>query len=373
MIVLRFPKEMVIFVPMRKFLLSVIASISLFGCAVQSQPEGGPRDLTPPVLLEQFPALGTLHFSGNKATMLFDEYIQTSDLKAALTSSPELPGLTFTTQGKRLVFDWDEAVQMRDNTTYRISLGEGVGDLNENNKASNLEFVWSTGNDLDSMSLNGVVQAASTTSLDGLHVWLVPANTDTLVSPLFACKPKKDGSFSFAYLPEQFFDLIVFEDLNFNKKWDESEPMGFRKSYFAKDDTASVELMLFNEFYKEPIALDTSFSDSIAAVMDTVSLENIGQLSLVVPDHDISILGYLQHESGWILPLDLAPSSDTVTVNLGRQLPGKYSFFGFFDEDADKTWTPASWYQNRASEVLVAPFTFELKANWELAQPLPLK
>jgi len=59
-------------------------------------------------------------------------------------------------------------------------------------------------------------------------------------------------------------------------------------------------------------------------------------------------------------------------IDLGNQLPGKYTFRGFFDINGDSVWTPASWYTTETAEPLLKEQTFELKANWDLEQPLSL-
>ena len=53
------------------YFLSVTGS----GCAQIGSPMGGPRDSLPPVLLNSNPPNRTLHFSGNKIVLTFDEYV----------------------------------------------------------------------------------------------------------------------------------------------------------------------------------------------------------------------------------------------------------------------------------------------------------
>ena len=101
--------------------------------------------------------------------------------------------------------------ELLSNTTYRISLGDAIGDLNENNAYPNLQFVWSTGPYIDSLSLQGSVVPSKKTPFDKLNVWLVPAGTDTVSTPVFSGTPDKEGNFSFAYMPARTFDVLVFE------------------------------------------------------------------------------------------------------------------------------------------------------------------
>ena len=65
-------------------------SALLTGCAVQSKPQGGPRDETPPNIVSQSPEMGTLQFNGSEATVVFDEYIQARDLRNTMVATPPL-------------------------------------------------------------------------------------------------------------------------------------------------------------------------------------------------------------------------------------------------------------------------------------------
>ena len=57
--------------------------------------------------------------------------------------------------------------------------------------------------------------------------------------------------------------------------------------------------------------------------------ENVGRLKLVVPKADTTVRAWLSHESGYLQSFTFAPyrgTSDTTVIDLGNQLPGKYTF-----------------------------------------------
>jgi len=70
--------------------LFVIHSLVIFisGCAQMAFPTGGDRDSLAPVLIKATPQNKTIHFSGNKITLSFDEYIELQDLQNNLVVSP---------------------------------------------------------------------------------------------------------------------------------------------------------------------------------------------------------------------------------------------------------------------------------------------
>ena len=48
----------------------------MVSCAVQSKPEGGPKDELPPEIITQQPDAGALNYTDCVAWVVFDEYIQ---------------------------------------------------------------------------------------------------------------------------------------------------------------------------------------------------------------------------------------------------------------------------------------------------------
>ena len=360
---------------MRPLIYFLAVFILLTGCAVQSKPQGGPRDETPPNIVSQSPEMGALQFNGSEATVVFDEYIQARELRSTMVATPPLEGLEAEVKGKRLLVRWEEQ-ELRAQTTYRITFGEAIGDLNENNTYSNLEFVWSTGEYVDSLQLNLSISAESKVSFESLKVWLVDLNTDTVDSPVFAATPSKDGKVSFGYLPQDTFDILVFEDLNFDNRWDaKSETFGFIKGVSSSLDTAAHSVLYANAKFEIPQENSTAFLDSIASILDTAKSENLGRLTLIAPNVDTTVLGWLSHESGYVQSFTFDPVrgvSDTTFIDLGSQLPGKYTFSGFTDVNGDTVWTPASWYDAKIADPILKVQSFELKANWDLEQPLSL-
>lgn len=343
--------------------------LALASCAVQSQPQGGPKDETPPEVVFQSPAQGELEFNGNEAVVEFDEYIQAKQLRGALSSSPELQELSFEVRGKKLVLNWSKD-PMLEGTTYRISLGSEVGDLNENNKINNLQFVWSTGTYIDSMQFNGNIDKTGDGAFDALTIWLLPQHLDSLTAPTFTSTPSKDGSFSLAYLPIDTFDVLVFEDLNFNKLWDEGmEPFGFKKGLPTTLDSVRYEVPYSSVDFEVPV-MDTLVQDSILNFMDTTSQENVGQVSLVIPPSEMDAYVWAIHANGYQRSLVDSLHTDTLKTAYENWLPGKYSIMGFVDENGNGEWDGPSWREDFLGEAMIPAQSFDIKANWELDQPL---
>ena len=176
-------------------IIHIPALIAIVSCAVQSKPEGGPKDELPPKIITQEPSPGALNYDNGIAWVSFDEYIQGNSVTGNITSSPPLENLEYKIRGKKLTLDWDPK-QLLQETTYRISLGNKIGDLNENNRVKNLEFIWSTGSYIDSMQINGQINKIGEGTFEDLLLWLLPKDSDSLNIPLFSTSPNTDGYYS---------------------------------------------------------------------------------------------------------------------------------------------------------------------------------
>lgn len=351
--------------------ISFIFGLFLAACAVQSRPQGGPKDETPPVIVKRQPEVGALNYVGNSADFVFDEYIQAPKLRGNIQTSPALDGLEFEVIGKRLKLRWDED-QLIENTTYRISLGNEIGDLNENNKYNNLEVVWSTGSYIDSMQLAGEILKTGTGSFEDLTVWLLPAGTDTISLPLFTATPSKSGTFGLKYLPVDTFDVLVFEDLNFNKTWEaESESFGFAKNVASSLDSSSIQVFYSSAKFEFPL-VDTSAIDSVQNYIDTTSRDNLGQVQFIYPPTKDSVVLFAVRNNDVRLDLSTGPITDTTISPSQYYAPGKYQLSGYIDINNNGLWDGPSWFEGTRGEPIISGQNFEIKANWELEQPINL-
>lgn len=193
------------------YLLSMLGS----GCAQIGMPMGGPRDTIPPVLLKSTPPNGMLHFTGNRATFTFDEYVHIQDVQKNLLVNPVpniVPNVTFKLK--------TVSIKMRDtlqpNTTYSFDFGNAIQDINENNPLRNFTYVFSTGNYIDSLRLQGKVVLAETGKPDSTLLVLLYKNLDD--SAVYKEKPKyvasldSLGRYHFKYLAAGTYRLFALKD-----------------------------------------------------------------------------------------------------------------------------------------------------------------
>ena len=226
----------------------------LGGCANIVPPQGGERDVTPPRLLSVSPADSLLNTKVTEIELKFDEFIVVTNPSSEVTISPILP-FPLTIEGiRRTVTVSIPDTLLLDNTTYRISFGKAIQDLNENNPFTGYSYIFSTGSYFDTLSLTGYVIDAATGLRDtGALVVLYDAvKSDSAIvreKPLYAVKADGSGNFTFHGLPDREFMIYALRDQNNNMIYDGgSEMVAFADStFFPADSNDVIRLSLFTE------------------------------------------------------------------------------------------------------------------------------
>lgn len=224
-------------------LLGITSLVSFFispGCANIVPPQGGPRDTIPPVLLKVTPGDSSTRFSSKKIDFYFDEYIDVQDPQTQLLVSP-LPTINPTVDSRLR----DLTVRLKDsllaNTTYTIDFGNSIKDFTEGNIAKGIRYVFSTGNYIDSLEINGKVILAETGKTDSTLIAML--HTDAEDSAVFKKKPTyiarldKEGRFSFKNLPAQTFYLYALKDESGMRRYNDKKQF----FAFASDPVRSVQ------------------------------------------------------------------------------------------------------------------------------------
>ncbi|MGP8215416.1 MAG: Ig-like domain-containing protein [Bacteroidia bacterium] len=158
-----------------------IASLLFSECAIQVKPTGGPKDVTPPKVVNYSPDNKSLHFNTRKIRITFDEYIQVKSLEKQLIVSPPLKyAPKALVKGRVLELTLKDT--LKDSSTYTFNFGNSIVDNNEGNVLRNFQYVVSTGDHIDSLSISGRVQDAFThDSIKGAYVMLFSNLGDSAV------------------------------------------------------------------------------------------------------------------------------------------------------------------------------------------------
>ena len=202
-------------------LLSLLIALTLWQCARRGSPTGGPKDVTPPVLLQSVPKSGAMKFHGKKIRLQFDEFVVTKDIRKQLIISPPMktfPIISPTSASKWLEINIIDT--LKPNTTYVLNFGNSIQDYNEGNPISDFKYVFSTGSTLDSLWYEGDIADAIAPKPDNfVTVMLYPYNeqyNDSLVyktQPTYVTNTLDSlDSFVLEYLKEGKYKLIALKE-----------------------------------------------------------------------------------------------------------------------------------------------------------------
>lgn len=200
----------------------------LSGCAKIGSPVGGEKDVTPPRYVGGEPENRSTRFAEKEINFTFDEYIQFKDLNKELLISPPMdkkPDIQVRDRSVRIKLKSD----LLPATTYTLGFGNSITDLNEGNPVRDFEYVFATGEDIDSLSLTGsALNAFDHKPLKDAQVivMLYDRFGDSIPMveiPRYIGLVNKDGLFSVNNLRADTFRVLAVNDLNNNLKYDRGD------------------------------------------------------------------------------------------------------------------------------------------------------
>lgn len=248
------------------FVLALLTA--LFGCANPIAPEGGPKDLDPPKLKpEQSTRNFQTRFKKQDIVLAFDEWVELRDVFTQVIISPPLakrPEIVRKKKTIQVLFDKDEV--LRDSATYVINFGQAIRDITEGNVAP-IVFVFSTGDYIDSLSVEGQINDAWTGKpMDKTLFMLYENLADSVVRkerPFYFAMTDKEGKFKVNNVKSGTFKAVALNDLNLNYRFDsDAEQIGFLDS----------NLVLSGKL----------ITDTVAVKLDTLSQDSLQNDSLTV-------------------------------------------------------------------------------------------
>lgn len=221
------------FVPLLVAAAVLAPTFFMHSCANTTQaPTGGPKDTIPPALYWTKPLPGSVNVPthGTKIEFGFDEYVKVKTATNIFLSPPQQKPPKSKIKGKGVVVWFEEDLQP--NTTYTLSFTDAIADNNENNVFPGYDYVFSTGDSIDSLMITGTVLDCSTLQpVKNATVMLYKDHSDSAIfktRPFAATKTDDWGYFALPYLQDTLFRLYAIKDENNDNIYQaESEQIAF--------------------------------------------------------------------------------------------------------------------------------------------------
>ncbi len=241
-----------------KYCIYIFLFFSIINCAKKASPTGGPKDTIPPVLISASPKLNTTFFDKEEVKFIFNEYVTLNDIDKQLIISPPLkiggyklhPSMSASKKITLSIID-----TLLENTTYTFNFGEGIKDYNEGNKMSFFSYTISTGAEIDSLNLKGIIKDALKMKPDDfISLQLYPVDSSYNDSAIYKRKPFYVGStldttvFELKNLKEGKYELIALKDFSNNYFFDQNiDQIGFLNTPISLPLDSVIELKMFKE------------------------------------------------------------------------------------------------------------------------------
>lgn len=294
----------------------------LHSCASIGNPSGGPRDEDPPRVVRTSPAQGSTGMTGRHVEITFDELVNIKDaFTNVVVSPPSASTPKVLASGRNVIVTWDDP--LAPSTTYTVDFGASIEDINEGNPLGNYSFSFSTGSEIDTLRISGIVLDASTLEpqqgmLVGVHSAESPDSALRTLRFERATKTDDRGRFTIRGLKAIPYNLFALGDLNNDYRWDNpAELIGFYPTPITPySETGTASDTIYD--------LKTGAMDSVVSRQRTIFLPN----NIFLPVFDIGykaqyLVNYERPDSAKIkfifnAKADKLPDLKFININVGE-------------------------------------------------------
>ena len=243
---------------LKHFIVVLVLILLTSNCARKGRPNGGLKDSLAPVMVTANPPYKSINFNSNKIKLSFDEFVTLKNLNQQLVISPPLKYFpNISPQGspsKEISIKLTDT--LKENTTYIFNFGNSIEDNNEGNILKSFNYVFSTGNYVDSLKTKGVIKDAFDNKFDkDISVLLFRVDTAFSDSIIYKQKPNYisntiDSLFTITNIKEGKYLLIALKDVSNNYTFNPLEDkIGFynRLIELPNDSIIKEPIPLFKE------------------------------------------------------------------------------------------------------------------------------
>lgn len=239
-------------------ILILIISFIVVNCANRGTPQGGEKDTTPPKIVKSEPENFSTTFKGKEIRVYFNEFIKIKDIQKQLIISPPMktqPEITPLGGASKYItikiFD-----TLQPNTTYAFNFGNSISDNNEGNPYPYYRYVFSTGDYIDSLTVNGQIFDALKRKPDTfVSVGLYEVDSTFNDSIVYKEPPKyvtntldSVTTYSIENIKAGTYMLYALKDGNLDNKFQQrTDKIAFYKHFITVPTDSLYNLRLFAE------------------------------------------------------------------------------------------------------------------------------
>lgn len=246
----------------------------LIGCANRGiGPQGGPKDSIPPQLVKEVPLNRTTNFNAKKIEITFNEYIQGDNVVDNVLLSPpmkQMPDIRFV--GKKVLVQLNDT--LKPETTYTIDFGRAICDFTEKNPLPGYRYAFSTGEVIDSMSVEGtILNSEDLKPAAGVLVGAYANLADSVFEQQafdYVSKTDSTGYFRIDNMRPGLYSIYALQDISRDYFYQPGEGLAFgltAESRFIKVDSLKFKV----ERSRDSLIVDSLVVDS--TIVDSVEIQ----------------------------------------------------------------------------------------------------
>ena len=343
----------------------------LSSCANIVAPTGGEKDADSPEMLNKSisekDGITNIDFT-------FNEYIQLNKWEEYFYISPPTEKkIQKKIKGKMLTLTIEDTLAK--NTTYNIALNNCIKDNNEGNVVDTLNFIFSTSDEIDSLTLSGKLQDSYTLNpVENAWIMLfLKTRVDSVIfkeKPNYIAKTNANGDFHFPNLDSKNYTIVSLTDFDFI--YNEEEKIAFLNTEVNAERDSFISLLSFDPI----MVIDSIIMDSTIIEVDSIVTDSLvimavqyGNITIISAENKHCIFQLFQNNK--------VISEFTFTEQpflLTDIKPGKYQIKYIADSNRDGKWTTGSWEKRtQAEQVINYSSEIIIRSNWDLELEWELK
>lgn len=202
-----------------------VVCITTIGCAsIPPRLGGGPEDKEPPKVIRTFPENRSVSFKESKIEIEFSEFVNRGSVLQNILIQPRTKQ-EYTWSGRTLKINFIEP--LRDSTTYSVTIGNDIQDMNQNKATAPISLAFSTGSTIDSSKIYGKIIGVFP---EGVQIFAYKLDSQDSCSPQhrfpdYNKRIASDGTFSFESIANGRYRLFAIKDELSNNLFDIGQDM----------------------------------------------------------------------------------------------------------------------------------------------------
>lgn len=208
-----------------RILLLFVVCICCIGCAsIPRQLGGGPEDKDPPKVIRTVPENRSVSFKESLIEIEFNEFVNRGSVLQNLLIQPRTKQ-EYSWSGRTLKIKFLEP--LRDSTTYSLTIGNDLEDMNQNKATAPISLAFSTGSTIDSAKIYGKIIGVYP---EGVQIFAYKLGSQDTCNPQFRFpdynkRIASDGTFSLESIANGRYRLFAIKDELSNNLFDIGQDM----------------------------------------------------------------------------------------------------------------------------------------------------